>query len=101
MTFLLKDFIGLGKREAAFDAGLPSAVRLYRDNGEIALPQLTSTAIMDQHLFVEFDPSHPLHVGDILAFSTSHPCLTFDKWRYIGVKTDRSEYVTKWLDTYF
>lgn len=96
-----KAVIGLGKRDAAFDAGLPSAVRLYRDNGEIALPQLTSTAIMDQHLFVEFDPSHPLHVGDILAFSTSHPCLTFDKWRYIGVKTDSSEYVTKWLDTYF
>lgn len=87
MTFLLKDFIGLRKRDAAFDAGLPSAVRLYRDNGEIALLQLTSTAIMDQHLFVEFDPSHP--------------CLTFDKWRYIGVKTDSSEYVTKWLDTYF
>ena len=26
-------------------------------------------------------PGIELRVGDIISFGTSHPCLTFDKWR--------------------
>ncbi|WP_407332749.1 amino acid deaminase [Enterovibrio sp. 27052020O] len=95
-----KAIIGLGKRDAAFDAGLPRAVRLYRDGEQHPLPSLVSTNIMDQHLFVEFEQTGALKVGDVIAFSTSHPCLTFDKWRYIGVE-EEAGIVTKWLDTYF
>ncbi len=26
-----------------------------------------------------------LRVGDMIGFDISHPCLTFDKWRYLPV----------------
>ncbi|EOD80851.1 low-specificity D-threonine aldolase [Grimontia indica] len=95
-----KAIIGLGKRDVAFDAGLPKAIRLYRDGQPLPLPELTSTDIMDQHLFLEVMQEDTLQVGDILVFSTSHPCLTFDKWRYIGVETE-PDTITKWITTYF
>ncbi|MCZ8489017.1 hypothetical protein O9992_23360 [Vibrio lentus] len=62
---------------------LPSAVSQRRSNlGEEA----ASTAVMNQHTFVETDGSSEIEVGDMIAFSTtSHPCLTFDKWRYIAI----------------
>jgi D-serine deaminase-like pyridoxal phosphate-dependent protein len=39
------------------------------------------TAVMDQHAFMTVAPGCELKIGDIIAFGTSHPCLTFDKWR--------------------
>ncbi|WP_325895095.1 alanine racemase [Grimontia sp. NTOU-MAR1] len=95
-----KAIIGLGKRDVAFDAGLPKAIRLYRNGQPLPLPELTSTDIMDQHLFLEVMQKDTLQVGDILVFSTSHPCLTFDKWRYIGVETE-PDTITKWITTHF
>jgi len=41
----------------------------------------TVTAIMDQHAFMVVAPGTALAIGDIIALGTSHPCLTFDKWR--------------------
>lgn len=41
----------------------------------------TVTALMDQHGFMTVGPGIELRVGDIISFGTSHPCLTFDKWR--------------------
>lgn len=95
-----KAVIGLGKRDAAFDAGLPQIERVIRNSDDITLPELTATHIMDQHMFVEMKEPHSLKVGDIVVMSTSHPCLTFDKWRYIGVKKD-NDIVSHWVDTYF
>ncbi|PKF51073.1 alanine racemase [Enterovibrio nigricans] len=95
-----KAVIGLGKRDVAFDAGLPKAIGLYRDGQQLPLPSVSSTDIMDQHLFLNTMYEGALRVGDIMVFSTSHPCLTFDKWRYIGVETEPCV-ITKWLDTYF
>jgi D-serine deaminase-like pyridoxal phosphate-dependent protein len=39
--------------------------------------------IMDQHLFLSVPAGATLAVGDIISFGTSHPCLTFDKWRQV------------------
>ena len=39
--------------------------------------------IMDQHLFLSVPAGETLAVGDIISFGTSHPCLTFDKWRQV------------------
>ncbi len=36
---------------------------------------------MDQHAFMVVAPGTALAIGDIIALGTSHPCLTFDKWR--------------------
>ena len=40
---------------------------------------------MDQHLYLAMPHQADLHVGDMLAFEISHPCLTFDKWRYLTI----------------
>lgn len=77
--------VALGKRDVAYDAGLPMPLRRYRAGqlpavGE-GLSGCTVTAVMDQHAFMTVTPGCELRVGDIIAFGTSHPCLTFDKWR--------------------
>ncbi|TKE98008.1 amino acid deaminase [Vibrio kanaloae] len=92
--------VGLGKRDVAFDAGLPIAERGYRNGEAISVKGLTSTAVMDQHTFVETDGSSEIEVGDMIAFSTSHPCLTFDKWRYIAISDDDHQ-ITNWVETCF
>ncbi|CAH6862177.1 D-serine deaminase [Vibrio chagasii] len=92
--------IGLGKRDVAFDAGLPIAERGYRNGEAISVKGLTATAVMDQHTFVETDGSAEIEVGDMIAFSTSHPCLTFDKWRYIAISDDDYQ-VRNWVETCF
>lgn len=91
--------VGLGKRDVAFDAGLPKIERVIRAGKTCVLSVLTPTQIMDQHMFVSV-PDNDVNVGDILVMSTSHPCLTFDKWRYVGV-VDQHDCITHWIPTYF
>lgn len=83
--------IGLGKRDAAFDAGLPVPVSRFRpgDTAPQAAPvHWTLTRMMDQHAYLQIAPDDDLQVGDMLAFDISHPCLTFDKWRYLPILDD-------------
>jgi D-serine dehydratase len=80
--------VGLGKRDVAFDAGLPQAVLWYRPgmNAPVRVAAgMVSRKIMDQHLQLQIRPDTELAVGDMLAFSASHPCLTLDKWRQLAV----------------
>lgn len=75
--------IGLGKRDAAFDAGLPAIRKIYRSGkllADFAIPS-TTYRIMDQHCFWKYPAEISPQVGDIVLAVTSHPCLTFDKWR--------------------
>ncbi len=95
--------VGLGKRDAAFDAGLPLPVLRYRDGDDA--PQATPahwqlTAIMDQHAFLHVAADDDLRVGDLLCFDISHPCLTFDKWRHL-LRVDDAWRVTGVVRTYF
>ncbi|KMM78093.1 amino acid deaminase [Pseudomonas deceptionensis] len=77
--------IALGKRDVAYDAGLPIPLKRYREGVLPAVGDDVSgckvTAVMDQHAFMTVAPGTELHIGDIISFGTSHPCLTFDKWR--------------------
>jgi len=91
---------GLGKRDVAFDAGLPIPERAYRDGQSIEVGKAITTAVMDQHAFIEIEADSELNVGDIIAFSTSHPCLTIDKWRSIAICDDEYN-VTHWVETRF
>lgn len=80
--------IGLGKRDAAFDAGLPQPQLWYRAGMTAPLPVgpgWQACKIMDQHLQLQIPADTDLTVGDMLAFSASHPCLTLDKWRQLAV----------------
>jgi D-serine dehydratase len=95
--------IGMGKRDVAFDAGLPTPALHYRPGWSepgAAPANWKIMRIMDQHAFLEINSGDDLHVGDMIAFDISHPCLTFDKWRYPAV-VDSSYCVIDILETFF
>ena len=95
--------LGLGKRDAAFDAGLPIPALHYRPGSEkpVATPaDWQLTAMMDQHAFMQISGDADVQVGDILALDISHPCLTFDKWRQLLVVDDNYT-VTDAVETFF
>ena len=94
--------ISMGKRDVAFDAGLPTANLHVDQHGLItqAGSDWQVEKIMDQHAMLSFSQNASLKVGDIIAFTTSHPCLTFDKWRYINV-IDDNYHVVDIYETYF
>ena len=95
--------LGLGKRDAAFDAGLPQPQLFYRPGTSqpIEAPrEWRVQSIMDQHSMMAIPPGTDLRVGDIIALSTSHPCLTFDKWRQVCVIDDQYNVVEQ-VETFF
>ncbi|MEE5131797.1 amino acid deaminase [Pseudomonas alliivorans] len=96
--------IAMGKRDVAYDAGLPNPLRRYKAHVMPASGDDVSnckvTAVMDQHAFMTVAPGCELKVGDIIAFGTSHPCLTFDKWRS-GCLVDDDLRVIEPFSTYF
>jgi D-serine dehydratase len=95
--------VGLGKRDAAFDAGFPVAAVRYRpgDKEPVAAPvHWKITKMMDQHAYLEVAAEDDVRVGDMIAFDISHPCLTFDKWRVISVVNAEFEVVDV-VETFF
>lgn len=95
--------VGLGKRDAAFDAGLPVPALRYRAGDAAPAPvpaHWRLDTIMDQHAFLQLEPDDDLRVGDLLCFDISHPCLTFDKWRHL-LRVDDDLRVTGLVRTYF
>lgn len=95
--------VGLGKRDAASDAGLPLPVLHHRpgDAAPRAVPAHWRIGrMMDQHAFLELDAGDDLQVGDLLCFDISHPCLTFDKWRHL-LRVDDAWQVTGVVRTWF
>ncbi len=77
--------VGMGKRDAPFDEGLP-----ITDVGEVV-------KMNDHHTYVH---GSGLAVGDLVRFGLSHPCTAFDKWRFIPVADD-NDVVVDVLHTYF
>ena len=94
--------VALGKRDVAYDAGLPVPLRGYRAGATVAgdVAGCRVTAVMDQHAFMTLAPGLELRIGDIIAFGTSHPCLSFDKWR-VGLLVDEQWRVVECLETCF
>jgi D-serine dehydratase len=97
--------IGLGKRDAAFDAGLPAPAQHYRPADQAIAPSpapadWTVTRIMDQHAYMKVPAAADVRVGDLIAFDISHPCLTWDKWRQVAI-IDRDYHVIDLVQTYF
>ena len=96
--------IALGKRDVAFDAGMPNPIKRYKAGVVPAVGDDVSackvTAVMDQHAFMTVAPDVELRIGDIISFGTSHPCLTFDKWQ-VGCLVDEQLQVIESLHTCF
>ncbi|KVL65367.1 amino acid deaminase [Burkholderia ubonensis] len=98
--------VGLGKRDSAFDAGLPEPARHFRPGRDSAPRDVAAaegwaiTGLMDQHAYLQIPPGADVKVGDMIAFDISHPCLTFDKWRQLLV-LDPQFRVTEVVETFF
>ncbi|MGW9415480.1 alanine racemase [Arthrobacter cupressi] len=85
--------LNAGKRELAYDAGLPVIVAHYR-GGELLSGGERSAAILtklfDHHAIV--DGADGFAVGDVVDLGISHPCSVFDRWReVIAVAADGAE----------
>ena len=98
-----KAIIGLGRRDAAFDSGLPVPALHYRPgdaNPKPAPSHWETTKIMDQHAYLKITAGDDIQVGDMIGFDICHPCLTFDKWRVLPI-VDAEFNVIEVIQTFF
>lgn len=80
--------VGMGRRDAAFDSGLPVPALHFRPGDPApkpAPPHWEVMKLMDQHAYLRIANEDEVRVGDMIAFDICHPCLTFDKWRVLPV----------------
>ncbi|GAA0809476.1 alanine racemase [Spirilliplanes yamanashiensis] len=89
--------VGMGKRDAPFDEGLPEPQVIRRAGVLRSADGLVVTRLQDQHCYVE---GSGLRIGDLVRFGISHPCTAFDKWRALPV-VDDDDVVRDVLETYF
>jgi D-serine deaminase-like pyridoxal phosphate-dependent protein len=92
--------VGMGKRDAPFDEGLPIVEDIRRDGVVTPISGLTVTRLNDQHTYLAVDTAVEVVPGDLLRFGISHPCTAFDKWRAMPV-IDEERRVVDVLYTYF
>jgi D-serine deaminase-like pyridoxal phosphate-dependent protein len=95
--------ISMGKRDAAFDSGLPVPAFHFRPGGNApaaAPAHWTVTKLMDQHAYMQVAVQDDVRVGDMVGFDIAHPCLTFDKWRTLLIVNARYDVVDT-VETFF
>lgn len=98
-----KAILALGKRDVSFDAGLPVPVQHYRPGSAVPATAPTHwmlTKMMDQHAYLHIAEGDDIRPGDMIAFDISHPCLTFDKWKWLPV-LDAGHNVIDVVQTFF
>jgi D-serine dehydratase len=87
--------LSCGKRDISYDLALPTVqwhapphVRRLQE-AQAAPPDWRITALNDQHAYLCFDPAGRVPaVGDRVGLGLSHPCTTFDKWRWMPLIED-------------
>lgn len=81
-----------GRRDISYDLEMPIPVQLARRGQRVAAAAPADwrvSALNDQHAYLGFDPLGTVpQVGDRVALGVSHPCTTFDKWRWMPVVED-------------
>ncbi|MDR1936775.1 MAG: alanine racemase, partial [Candidatus Accumulibacter sp.] len=86
-----------GKRDISYDLDLPLALFhcAQAQSAPRAVPDGWSlTALNDQHAYLRFPETDPgPAVGDLVGMGISHPCTTFDKWRWLPVVDDRYQVI--------
>jgi D-serine deaminase-like pyridoxal phosphate-dependent protein len=78
-----------GRRDVAFDQGMPIPLWIRRADGSVEpADELSVSKLDDQHAYLRLRAGVELSPGDLIGFGISHPCTTFDKWRVIPVVDD-------------
>lgn len=82
----------LGKRDVSYDIEMPIPIKWSR-RGARTVERLGAdckiASLNDQHARLLLPDQHPLAVGDRVGLGCSHPCTTFDKWKYVYRVDDR------------
>ncbi|MFF0214089.1 amino acid deaminase [Streptomyces vinaceus] len=95
-------FVNAGKRDVAYDLGLPEA-ELVRDaltGEERPATGIRVVKLSDQHAWLETGSEQDVQVGDWVALGMSHPCTIFEKWPLIPV-VEADGTVTDYVRTFF
>ncbi|MFF4097889.1 amino acid deaminase [Streptomyces sp. NPDC001903] len=95
-------FVNAGKRDIAYDLGLPEA-ELVRDaltGEERPAAGVRVVKLSDQHAWLETGAEEDVQVGDWVALGMSHPCTIFEKWPLIPV-VEADGTVTDYVRTFF
>jgi D-serine dehydratase len=81
--------LAVGKRDLSYDLGMPVPLAACARASRECKPAPEGWAIQklnDQHAYLRLTPSaQDLHVGDRVCLGISHPCTTFDKWRWMPI----------------
>jgi len=81
--------LALGKRDASFDIDLPMPFARVRDGKRTPLDATWRVSkLNDQHAYLQFPFGGDVRVGDLVGCGISHPCTTFDKWRWLPTVDD-------------
>lgn len=87
--------LSMGRRDVSHDMDLPLPV--WRSDGAGTAPRAVPghwriDALNDQHAYLRYDAASPAaewpQLGETVASGISHPCTTFDKWRWMPVVDD-------------
>jgi D-serine dehydratase len=94
-----------GRRDLSYDLEMPIPVRWARRGERTASASPAGwrvSALNDQHAYLRYDDAVNTApaVGDRVALGISHPCTTFDKWRWLPLVDDH-EAVTGAISTRF
>jgi D-serine dehydratase len=93
-----------GKRDCSYDIEMPIPAWwcVRGQSTPVAAPAAWKVSAMnDQHAYLRFAADAPApSVGDLVGLGISHPCTTFDKWRWMALVDDRYDVVDA-LTTYF
>jgi D-serine deaminase-like pyridoxal phosphate-dependent protein len=93
--------LGIGRRDVSFDAGHPVVLRGRAAGGTDLDPGGSVVRrLFDQHTVLSVPAGSRLAPGDELCLGISHPCTTFDKWRWIPV-LDAEDRITDVIRTFF
>ena len=95
--------LGAGKRDVSTDSYLPQAKKwVSRGSQSISeFPgQPRATKVDDQHIYFDIGTECDVNVGDVVGLGISHPCTTFDKWKYLLMVDDKYN-VTSVITTRF
>ncbi|MEO6016766.1 MAG: alanine racemase [Polaromonas sp.] len=92
--------LSVGKRDISYDLELPMPLGSCRAGETTMTPAPADwkvAGLNDQHAYLKHayrDGSGPEHqalrVGDLVALGISHPCTTFDKWRWMPVVDEQT-----------
>jgi D-serine dehydratase len=81
----------MGKRDVSHDLALPFPRFVFRPGRDTAprpVRDCTIGALNDQHAYLALPAGSDVAVGDMIGCAISHPCTTFDKWRFLPIVDD-------------